>query len=444
MKHKKKFYFFIFILALVVVHGVVSWWVGERAERLSLAQIQYFNEHLQELTADEYPDQNIQLELDTVHRGVWSSQRLLTVTWSRGPLVERYVFEDNLQHGPWPWARLRQKEWLPVMAYSEMHLLDQGAGKDLYEWSQGKEPLRIVTEIDWGGRFNGLWQWAAFMHDAPEGQFMLGAGELRIKGIGQGLYQLKAQAPAFSYKKGQEALYLTEPQIQWITTSQQTLFDGHLYVYADELEWHDDGEIWADDFVLELTQEYEEGFFDMAAQASAKEVVLNGGIKLGSFDIRLQLERIAEDIGARAFASLTEEERDELWLRSLAAYPRYTVHELNWRNDGGRARFSGFFELAPRLGDELEKVAFKADVPKAVLQEVIGQEKGMKGAMLRLLLDTFIKEGSKLNLIEFQDEALKVDLQYDQSADNYVLNGQAHDKKEMQGILFQWLLWLAQ
>ena len=70
MKHKKKFYFFIFILALVVVHGVVSWWVGERAERLSLAQIQYFNEHLQELTADEYPDQNIQLELDTVHRGV--------------------------------------------------------------------------------------------------------------------------------------------------------------------------------------------------------------------------------------------------------------------------------------------------------------------------------------------------------------------------------------
>src|SRR5690625_95954 len=128
----------------------------------------------------------------------------------------------------------------------------------------------------------------------------------------------------------------------------------------------------------------------------------------------------------------------------LAAHPRYTIEELNWVNEGGKARFSGFFELAPRLGDELEKAAFKADVPQAVLQDVVDQEKGVKGAMLRLLLAAFIKEGRQLNLIEFKDEALSLDLQYDQSAENYVLNGQTHGKKEMQAILFKWLLWLAQ
>src|SRR5699024_12359344 len=112
---------------------------------------------------------------------------------------------------------------------------------------------------------------------------------------------------------------------------------------------------------------------------SAKEVIINDGITLGAFDVRLQLERIAESISARAFAELSEQERDDLWLKSLAAHPRYTIEELNWVNEGGKARFSGFFELAPRLGDELEKAAFKADVPQAVLQDVVGQEKGVKG-----------------------------------------------------------------
>src|SRR5690625_6698248 len=104
MKHKKKFYFFVVVLALLVVHGVVSWWVGERAERISVAQVQYLNEHLQELTADGYHDQHVQLELDKMHRGVWRSKRLLTLTWSRGSLIKRNVYAGELQQGSWPWA----------------------------------------------------------------------------------------------------------------------------------------------------------------------------------------------------------------------------------------------------------------------------------------------------------------------------------------------------
>src|SRR5690625_6678806 len=133
----------------------------------------------------------------------------------------------------------------------------------------------------------------------------------------------------------------------------------------------------------------------MTAQSSAKEVVIDGCISFGAFDLWLQLARIAEDISALPFAELSYQERDELWLNSLAAHPRYTIEELNWVNEGGKAQFSGFFELAPRMGDELEKAAFKADLPRAVLQEVVGQEKGVKGAMLRVLLDAFIKEGQQ-------------------------------------------------
>src|SRR5690625_7807254 len=97
----------------------------------------------------------------------------------------------------------------------------------------------------------------------------------------------------------------------------------------------------------------------MTAQSSAKEEVIDGGITLGAFDLRLQLERIAEAISARAFAELSDQERDELWLKSLAAHPRYPIEELNRVNEGAKAQLSGFFALAPRMGDELEKAAFK-------------------------------------------------------------------------------------
>src|SRR5690625_98733 len=148
MQHKKKFYFFIFLLALVVLHGTVSWWVGERAERLSVEQVAHLNQQLLTITAEDYPDQHIQLELDTVRRGIWTSQRILTLSWSQGSKIQRYVFQDDLQHGPWPWARLRQQQWQPLLAYSQMRLLKQGAGQKLFEWSQGKEPLRLDTEIE--------------------------------------------------------------------------------------------------------------------------------------------------------------------------------------------------------------------------------------------------------------------------------------------------------
>src|SRR5690625_7280859 len=89
----------------------------------------------------------------------------------------------------------------------------------------------------------------------------------------------------------------------------------------------------------------------------------------------------------------------------LAAHPRYTIEELNWVNEGGKAQFSGFFELAPRMGDELEKAAFKADLPRAVLQEVVGQEKGDKGAMRRVVLDELITKGQQLNVSETEEAA---------------------------------------
>jgi|SRR5690625_1476298 len=442
MQHKKKFYFFIFLLALVVLHGTVSWWVGERAERLSVEQVAHLNQQLLTITAEDYPDQHIQLELDTVRRGIWTSQRILTLSWSQGSKIQRYVFQDDLQHGPWPWARLRQQQWQPLLAYSQMRLLKQGAGQKLFEWSQGKEPLRLDTEIDWGGQFNSLWQWAAMTHQQASHQFVLGAGSLDIKGIGQGLYQLKAQAPAFNFATKDEAFRFVAPQWQWITTDPQSIFDGHMYFEALEFEWQAETLLQADQLALELTQHRKGGLFNLSAQGRAHEVVLDGGIELGEFDIRFQLERLAEDLGAQAIGSLSAQQRDELWLKSLAAHPRYTLQELNWRNKGGEARFAGFFELAPRLGDELEKAAVTASIPRSVLKEVISQEKGMKATMLSLLLDGFIKEGQQLDLITFAEDTIKLDLQYDQQADNYVLNGQARKKSEMQAVLFKGLLWL--
>lgn len=442
MRHQKKFFLFIFILALVVVHGTVSWWVGERAERLSLQQVNYLNQQLRLLTGTEPAGKHIQLELETVDRGIWRSRRVLTLSYSHGQEHYLYFFEDQLEHGPWPWSRLKEQQWMPVLAYSQMRLLDRSAGKQLYEWSLGKEPLLIDTDIDWAGQFNSLWQWAALGHQSEYEQFILGAGTLKISGIGQGRYQLKAQTPAFSYQSHEEQLHLLDTELRWLSTNPASLYDGQLYFQAQDVEWDTEANLQAEQLTFEFTQRREDDLFNFSASGSATDVSVDKGILLGDFSVRLQLERIAEELSAQALSGLSEEERDALWIESLAAHPRYTIEELRWENSGGRATFAGFFELTPKLGEELEKAAAKAVIPQAVIQDVFKQEKGMKAAMLNLLLDSFIKEGAQLGLLDFADNTITFDLKYDQSADNYVLNGQTHKKSEMQAILFKWLVWL--
>src|SRR5690625_2728027 len=381
MKHKKKFYFILLLVAFIVAHGVASWWVGEQAQQISTQQVSYLNKQLERLSTEQGVEQSVQLELDTVKRGVWSSERYLTVTWFDGKRQQRYVLEDNLQHGPWPWALIKKGQWKPVIAFSQMHLLEQGAGKNLYDWALGKTPLLINTEINWGGQFNSHWEWVALVNEKSKEPFTLGAGSLEIHSIGQSRYQLQAQAPAFSLSYQGEELRFIEPEIKWLSTNPNSLYDGQVNFKALSFEWRTETLLQAEHLDIEVVQHSQDGYFDLTTQADLRHVVIDRGILLGNFALRMQLERFAQSVAAQTLSSnkpKTKDEKDALWLQKLAEYPKYTVESFIWENDGGKATLSGFVTLAPRLGDELDKAALEVNLPSGVLKNVIGQEKGVK------------------------------------------------------------------
>jgi len=441
MRQKKTFITLLVLITVVIIHGAVSWWVGARAEKLSLQQVEYLNQQLKKLSTQHDPSQRVTLRLKTKERGIWSTQRQLILDWYRGVQHHRYVLDDQLQHGPWPWARLRAGQWAPVVAYSELTLSDEDDGALLYQWSQGRHPLKAQTEIDWQGQFNSQWRWAALTAKQAEFQFVLGAGGVDIRGLGQNNYQIKAQAPALTYQR-HEGLRLIEPKLQWITTENSSLYDGQMHFSATEFAWLAEPMLQGEALLVEFIQNSDDGLLNFSAQGSAEKVVADRGILLGDFQLRLMLERLGENIGAQAFTLLDSKQYEALWLESLAAHPRYTIEEFIWENEGGSAEFSGFFELSPRLGDELEKATLQVNLPKSVIEAVIKQEKGMKAALLSLLFDTALKEGQQLELITFDGKVIKTYMHYDQAADNYVLNGRTHSKDDLQAILLKWLLWL--
>src|SRR5690625_2582823 len=128
MRQKKTFITLLVLITVVIIHGAVSWWVGARAEKLSLQQVEYLNQQLKKLSTQHDPSQRVTLRLKTKERGIWSTQRQLILDWYRGVQHHRYVLDDQLQHGPWPWARLRAGQWAPVVAYSELTLSDEDDG----------------------------------------------------------------------------------------------------------------------------------------------------------------------------------------------------------------------------------------------------------------------------------------------------------------------------
>src|SRR5699024_5155883 len=136
--------------------------------------------------------------------------------------------------------------------------------------------------IDWQGQFNSQWRWSALTAQQAEFRFMLGAGSLDIKGLGQNNYQINAQAPAFSYERD-EGLRLIEPRFQWFTTENRPLYDGQMQLSAKEFAWLADPIIQGESLLLEFIQDSDDGLLNFSAQGGAKQVVADKGIHLGDF-----------------------------------------------------------------------------------------------------------------------------------------------------------------
>lgn len=139
------------VVAVVVLGGVAwagaSWYTGKRVEDEIRAYVDKVN-------AQPSP---VALAISEYDRGWFTSQVKYTLT-ARYDLVPDVIeqgdvlaLDSQVQHGPFPMARLGRGEFAPVLAASESVLQNTGLAIQWFVAAKGQQPLRERSSVSFSG-----------------------------------------------------------------------------------------------------------------------------------------------------------------------------------------------------------------------------------------------------------------------------------------------------
>ncbi|MBV4593912.1 YdgA family protein [Escherichia coli] len=141
------------IVALGVVWTGGAWYTGKKIETHLEDMLAQANAQLK-LTA---PESNLEVSYQNYHRGVFSSQLQLLVKPIAGkenPWIksgQSVIFNESVDHGPFPLAQLKKLNLIPSMASIQTTLVNNEVSKPLFDMAKGETPFEINSRIGYRG-----------------------------------------------------------------------------------------------------------------------------------------------------------------------------------------------------------------------------------------------------------------------------------------------------
>ncbi|TLV23049.1 DUF945 domain-containing protein [Klebsiella indica] len=141
------------IIALGVVWTGGAWYTGKQLESHIAAMVQQANAQLQ----NSLPQAGVELTYQNYQRGLFSSHLQLVVKPISGKETgwlaagQSLLFDDVVDHGPFPLSSLRNGNLVPSMAAVKTTLVNNDTSKALFNIAKGDTPFTIDTRIAWNG-----------------------------------------------------------------------------------------------------------------------------------------------------------------------------------------------------------------------------------------------------------------------------------------------------
>ncbi|EKW5592197.1 YdgA family protein [Raoultella planticola] len=141
------------IVALGVIWTGGAWYTGKQLESHLAEVVQQANAQLQ----SSAPEAGVELSWQNYQRGVFSSHLQLVVKPVAGKenswlaAGQSLVFDEAVDHGPFPAAALKSGQLAPAMASVRTTLVNNDASKGLFDIAKGESPFTINTRIAYSG-----------------------------------------------------------------------------------------------------------------------------------------------------------------------------------------------------------------------------------------------------------------------------------------------------
>ena len=442
---------------LVLAYGGASWYAGRVAQDRIQDWVAQAN---QEIAAQwSSPDPRPVLAIQAYRRGVFSSDIRYALQFRDDDGHDQVLsLHDDLSHGPFPWAAVRQGAWQPVAAASLIEPLPGGLWQPWFDAvPAGTAPWTLQSRVGFSGDVVAHWRVAPvrlpddqldfsgslvqFDYDAQMRQALVSGqvdrfvafdpdSGVRVQAEGLAFQGSTTHSGDTDLQSHQQAkfgqiridvpdappLAFVGPSLNSDTARTGSLLDSRLTYELGQVQVdHQDlGHI-----TLALSAEH----LDVPALQA-----------LGS-----ALEQISED--SDTDDSLSDEDQTRLRALAvpvLAASPRLAVDSLRWETPQGTTEFKALAEFRPApddapqdLGGLLEsgirQVSAQLNLSKPMLLQVVRQTQPQEGAdmavaLLSMLFDQYVGGLERQGLVQRQGDKVAADYRY---ADGQVsANGQ--------------------
>ncbi|WP_067710359.1 YdgA family protein [Erwinia sp. ErVv1] len=142
------------VVALGVIWTGAAWFTGKQLEKNMDQLVQNANAQLNTLS----PESRLQLSYQDFQRGVFSSKTRLVLQSSSqtedNSIIkpgQSIVFDEKIDHGPFPLAQLKKFNLIPSMASVHTQLENTDAVKKLFEMTKGQSIVQADTRVGYGG-----------------------------------------------------------------------------------------------------------------------------------------------------------------------------------------------------------------------------------------------------------------------------------------------------
>lgn len=142
------------VVALGVIWTGTAWFTGKQLEKNMDQLVQNANAQMNNIA----PDSRLKLSYQDFQRGVFSSTAHFVLQSNSqtedNALIkpgQSIIFNEKIDHGPFPFAQLKKFNLIPSMASVHTELENTDAVKKLFEMTKGKSIVQAETRVGYSG-----------------------------------------------------------------------------------------------------------------------------------------------------------------------------------------------------------------------------------------------------------------------------------------------------
>lgn len=476
------------VVGVIALAGIAyvgsSWYVGKEAQQAIADGVDQANARVVKMLGPDLTGTRFSIEIRDYQRGVFTStaQYVIRTVDSDGQPME-YVLQDNLQHGPFPPAALREGKFAPVLAYSQAQMVVTPAVQEWFDAQQGQTPLRIDTQVGFGGQGTSVWTFAPVEISRAERRVSFSGGHVRVdftdgfnNNVANGHFDVYALTDSMTGEKVEVRDISLRSATEMTGTRQ---FDHQSAAQVRTLTVSGDADtqpIAIDGLDVKLSSTQAEGFLDAQLRYDAAHILVDG-VDLGQMtaagavaklnmdaltDLQQTYAAMAEQRGPDTEPGFLLTEEEQLLLQDklrpvLAAGPTVSLEPVFWKNSSGQSQASAFIALRDpgrldtanamhALRELVANARLELAVDRAMVVELFQHAGAAEGDRTQAgefggqLFDEYADLLTQLGLARLIDNTLSLSLDASPAEDRIILNGETMTTEQLMmlalGLLF--------